>query len=95
MTIYNLTDFSRFFHFVLGCKGNVWYIDKHGAPRDLKELAAYTLNTGIADRVSSIDRLEVQAECGEDSNRLLRYMISAGRTADFTPIAQAKSIAAI
>lgn len=85
MTMYNLTDLPRFFSFVLNCKGRVWYIDKRGESQDLKALARYALGTGMAERMGGIDRLEIQTEAADDFNRLLRYMINVGYTADFAP----------
>lgn len=77
MKFYNITCPDRFLQRVAQCRGNVYYLDKSGARRDMKKLADDILATGGAFGLRELSGLDILMDNEADCIRMLHFAMQA------------------
>ena len=73
MIFYNIPNAGQFFSRVLACRGDVFARGADGQTRNLKDMAEYCIQTGIAESMSGIREIDVKAANPADAQSWIQY----------------------
>ncbi len=73
MKLYNISNVRQFLDAVLECDGKVSMVNTDGEKQNLKDMAHYLINTGMADKVDRIPELSVEVDSTSDGATLLYF----------------------
>ena len=79
MKLFNIQNTKEFFEQVLHCDGEVHVLEVDGSERDLKAMAGYMIDEGLAERMAGIPEINLTIQKSSDANYLLGYAMGMGR----------------
>ena len=79
MKVYNISNARSFFERVLKCTGSVYSLDASGNRTNLKDMAEYCIDSGMAGQMRGIDEMDLSFERDEDLMSLMRFAMQMGR----------------
>lgn len=79
MKFFNIQNTREFYERVLRCSGEIHEIDRNGTERDLKSVAGYLIDTGVADQMKGIPEINLIIQKPADMDILFSYALGMGR----------------
>lgn len=79
MKFFDIRKPREFYERVLRCSGDIREIGTDGTQRDLKSMAEYLIETGMADRMMGIPEINLSIQKPSDIDVLFNYALSMGR----------------
>ena len=66
MKLYNIPSARRFMEKILECTGRIYKREADGSAQDMRELAQYLINSGMADQITGIQEIDLVIESVDD-----------------------------
>jgi len=73
MKLYNISSPEKFLRKVLSCTGRAYCVQSGGQPTDLKELARFLINSGMANQLDGIREIDLRLENQDDAVMLMDF----------------------
>ena len=73
MKLYNIPNARRFMEKILECTGRIYKREADGSAQDMREMAQYLINSGMADQITGIQEIDLVIESVDDMVILLNY----------------------
>lgn len=79
MKIFNIPNAGCFLRKVMTCSGSARCVQADGASTDLKEMARFLIQSGMADRIGHIDEINLTLEDHADAIMLMNFAAEMNR----------------
>ena len=73
MKLYDIPSAGRFLRKIAGCKGEVRCAKPDGEITDLKSMARFLIQSGMADQLGGIREIDVRLEDQSDAVMLMKF----------------------